>query len=281
VGQDITFEVDGRPPAKSGHSVFAAGHFHAPRVLALLRAARVEAQRRGFQGFGVAPIGLELRVACDRDRHRSDATNYLGGVSDVLDHKARRTNLDHLGDLASFGLYVDDQQIEEVRFRWEASESPSYTVRLWAHDLTRACLKAEGFVGWVPFKQMLHQDRVPRAAGIYVVARSLTSDPKFLPTGSEEALRTNWVEHAEVVYVGKADNLRTRLRQFAEIGASKPSGHRGGRLIWQLRESKSLLVAWKETPHEPPGQGEAALLADFRDRYGALPFANEPPRNGG
>jgi hypothetical protein len=190
----------------------------------------------------------------------------------VLDHKARRTNLDHLGDLARFGLYADDRQIEEVRFRWEASESASYTVRLWAHDLTRACLKAEGFVGWVSFKQMLHQDRVPRAAGIYVVARGLSSEPKFLPTGSEAALRANWVEDAEVVYVGKAVDLRTRLRQFAELGATRPSGHRGGRLIWQLRESKSLLVAWKEAPRETPGQAEAALLADFRNRYGTAPL---------
>lgn len=274
MGQEISFEVEGRPPAKSGQSVFGARHSHGPRVLALLSAARDEAQRLGFHGFGLAPIGLELRVACDRDHHRSDATNYLGGVSDVLDHKARRTNLDHLGDLARFGLYADDGQIEEVRFAWEASESPSYAVRLWAHDLTRACLKADGFVGWVPFKQMLLQDRVPRAAGIYVVARSLTGDPRLLPILSEKTLRAHWVDGAEIVYIGAANNLRSRLRQFAEFGASKPAGHRGGRRIWQLRESKSLLVAWKETPREVPAEAEAALIAEFRHRYGKTPFAN-------
>src|SRR5215218_7027853 len=212
MGQEISFRVDGRPPAKSGApSLLAARNPHTPRVLTLLRAARREARRRGFQGFGSAPIGLELRVACDREHGRSDATNYLGGVGDVLDGKARRRNLEHLGDLASFGLYADDRQIEEVHFRWESSQTPSYSVRLWALGLTRAGLTAEGFVGWVPFKQMLHQDKVPSTPGVYVVTRSMTGDPKFLRAPvPEELLRAKWVPDAEVVYVGKADELRQR-----------------------------------------------------------------------
>lgn len=298
----ISFEVDGRPPAKSGPpSVLAARNPHTPRVLDLLRAAREEAQRRGFQGFGSVPIGLELRVACPRDLGRSDATNYLGGVGDVLDEKARRSNLDHLGDLASFGLYDDDRQIEEVHFRWESSESPSYTVRLWAlgaaegppDRFTHAGLKAEGFVGWLHFKQMVNQDRVPRTAGIYVITRSSTGDPRFLeanpgghfkgkdPTVPEKALRANWVEGAEVVYMGKANELCRRLRQFADFGAGKPTPHWGGRLIWQLAESKNLMVAWKETPSDAPLEAEAALIADFRDLYGKPPYANQPHRLGG
>jgi hypothetical protein len=279
VGQEISFEVEGRPPAKCVPSIFGAGHPHTPRVLALLHAAREEAQRRRFQGFGSAPIGLELRVACGRDHHRSDATNYLGGVGDVLDDKARRRNLDHLGDLANFGLYADDGQIEEVHFRWEPSESLSYTVRLWALPITRESLKAEGFVGWVHFKQMLHQDRVPRTPGEYVIVRTSAGDPTFL--GAAEVLRANWVPGAEVVYIGKADELRRRLRELAEVGAGEPLAHSDGRLVWQLRESKNLQVAWKETPGDAPGPAEPVLLARFRDSYGKPPFANEPHRLGG
>jgi len=52
-------------------------------------------------------------------------------------------------------------------------------------------------------------------------------------------------------------------------------------LIWQLGESKNLLVAWKETPADSPGRAEAALIADFRSLYGKAPFANEPHRLGG
>jgi hypothetical protein len=304
MNQEINFRVDGRPPAKDGaQSIFGARHSHTPRVFALLHAAQRETHRRGFQGFGSVPIGLELRVACGRDHGRSDATNYLGGVGDVLEDKARRRNLDHLGDLAAFSLYADDRQIEEVHFHWEPSERLSYTVRLWALEpgrdapdpdrFTRASLKAEGFVGWVSFKQMLHQDVVPSAGGIYVITRSATGQPKFLkanpggrfkgkdPTVSEEALRDNWVAGAEIVYIGKADELRRRLRQFADFGAGKPVGHWGGRLIWQLRESKNLLVAWKETPSGSPVRAEAALIAEFRDLYRKPPFANEPHRLGG
>src|SRR5215208_1290674 len=293
MSQEISFRVDGRPPAKSGaQSILGARHRYTPRVLALLRAARAEAQRRGFQGFGSVPIGLDLQVACGRDPRRSDATNYLGGVGDVLEDKVRRRNLDHLGDLASFGLYADDGQIEEVHFRWEPNENLSYTVRLWALAVTRASLKAEGFIGWVPFKQMLHQDLVPRAGGNYVIARSATGDPKFLeanpggrfkskdPTVPEDALRANWVAGAEVVYIGKADELRRRLRKFADFGAGKPVGNWDGRVIWQLAESKSLLVAWKDTPGDVPVRAEAALLADFRGLYGKPPLANEPHRIG-
>jgi hypothetical protein len=280
MSQEISFNVDGRPPAKNGApSIFAARHAHTPRVLALLGAARKEAERRGFLGFGSVPIGLELRVACGRDHGRSDATNSLGGVADVLEDKARRRGLDHLGDLATFGLYADDGQIEEVQFRWEPSESLSYTVRLWALPITRESLKAEGFVGWVHFKQMLHQDRVPRTAGVYVIARTSAGDPKF--QAAEDVLRANWVAGAEVVYVGKADELRRRLLELAHCGAGEPVAHSDGRLIWQLAESKNLLVAWKETPGDASDPAEAALLAQFRDVYGKPPFANEPHRLAG
>lgn len=280
MSQEISFKVDGRPPAKNGTpSIFAARSSHTPRMLALLRAAREEAQRRRFQGFGSAAIGLDLRVACGRDHHRSDATNYLGGVGDVLDDKASRRNLDHLGDLARFGLYADDGQIEEVHFRWEPSESLSYTVRLWALGLRRARLEAEGFVGWVHFKQMLHQDRVPRTPGVYVIARTSAGDPKF--RGAAEVLRANWVPGAEVVYIGKADELRRRLRELAEVGAGEPFAHSDGRLVWQLAEVKNLLVAWKETPGDASVRVEAALVEEFRDSYGEPPFANEPHRLGG
>jgi hypothetical protein len=49
----------------------------------------------------------------------SDATNYLGGVADVLEDKKRRGDLAHLGELADFTLYGNDRQFHEVRYQWE------------------------------------------------------------------------------------------------------------------------------------------------------------------
>lgn len=112
--------------------MLGATHSHAPRVALLLDAAREAADSRGFDGFGDAPVGLELIVSCPRDRNRSDSTNYLGGVGDVLESKAHRGALEHLGDLATFSLYENDRQIEKVHYRWERAVKPSYKVRVWA-----------------------------------------------------------------------------------------------------------------------------------------------------
>ncbi len=61
----------------------------------------------------------------------SDATNYLGGVADVLEAKGHRGRLDHLGPLAAVALYDNDRQIREVHFRHEPG-AEGYVVRLWA-----------------------------------------------------------------------------------------------------------------------------------------------------
>jgi hypothetical protein len=130
--KELSFEVEGRPPAKNeAQSMLGERHSHAPRVIQLLETAMRGAAAASFPGFGAAPIGLALEVGCPRDRNRSDATNYLGGVADVLEDKSRRGTLAHLGDLARFGLYDNDSQIEEVRYRWRDQERPSYRVRIW------------------------------------------------------------------------------------------------------------------------------------------------------
>jgi hypothetical protein len=159
-------------------------------------------------------------------------------------------------------------------------------------EFTRAELERDGFVGWITFSQMHTEDKVPRSGGVYVVARTTTDPPAFLatnpggrfkdqdPTVPDAALRSNWVDGSEVVYIGKADELRRRLRQFSDFGTGKPVGHWGGRLIWQLGDAEQLLVAWKETPGQVPKQVETDLISEFRATYGKPPFANEPHRLG-
>jgi hypothetical protein len=153
---------------------------------------------------------------------------------------------------------------------------------------TRPALETEGFVGWVDFQAMKAQDKVPSSGGVYVVARMTTESPAFRkasvggwfkgkdPTVARDALEANWVDGAEVVYIGKADQLRRRLRQFADFGTGKPIGHWGGRLIWQLTECETLLVAWRETPGQVPKDVETAMIDAFRKAYGKPPFANDP-----
>jgi hypothetical protein len=111
--------------------MLAAGHVFADRVLALLNAAL-----RALPGDAPTPlfasdaVGLELLLAAAVPPP-SDATNYLGGVANVLEGKACRGALDHLGDLAGVALYANDRQIQEVHYRYERSSAPSYRVRIW------------------------------------------------------------------------------------------------------------------------------------------------------
>ena len=151
-------------------------------------------------------------------------------------------------------------------------------------EFTRLALETAGFVGWLPFPA-IRTSACPSAGGVYVITYSGGKRATFAerscggwfkgkdPTVPPEALAANWVE---VVYIGKADQLKRRLTQFADFGTCKAIGHWGGRLIWQLPCIDELLVAWKETPGRVPVEIEAELVASFRQAYGKPPFANNP-----
>lgn len=104
--REIQFAVRGQPPAKSeAQSLLGPKHPHARRVRALLQAARVALRDSDWQ-LTWEPIGLELAVCAAEGQHRSDATNYLGGIGDVLQAKTRpllRLDLSHLGELRRVG----------------------------------------------------------------------------------------------------------------------------------------------------------------------------------
>jgi hypothetical protein len=126
----VEFEVMGWPPKKNeAKSLFAAGHKHADKVRALLEAAQDTIQRDGWTA-ATGEVLLELSIR-GPGRPDGDATNFLGGVADVLQTKAP-PNLDvtHLGDLASVGLYLDDKQISRISYREVTAAEVSYRVRV-------------------------------------------------------------------------------------------------------------------------------------------------------
>lgn len=130
--REISFDVADYPPAKSeALSMFAGGHVHASRVLALLEAARVAIGDGPQLPFPSDPLGLEVVLEAPT-QPPSDATNYLGGIADALEAKGHRGNLEHLGDLAFVALYTNDRQIQEVHYRWLRTVDRRYRVRLWA-----------------------------------------------------------------------------------------------------------------------------------------------------
>ena len=153
-------------------------------------------------------------------------------------------------------------------------------------------LKNDGFTGFRSLEQ-LDINRVPRAPGLYVVLKPGGFERRFLaksvgarfkkrdPSLPHPALEAEWVENADVLYIGKAGpgstgnrGLRKHIQEFTEFGRGKPVGHWDGRLIWQLANSQSLIIAWKELAAEELNHAEAAYHAEFVRVYGRLPFAN-------
>jgi hypothetical protein len=129
---EVRFTVEGYPPAKNEALSLGAGHSHSARVVDLLRAAQAAVSGADFLPFE-GPIGLDVLLFVS-GADPWDATNYLGGIGDVLEEKGRRGSLDHLGDLATVALYRNDRQIREVRFREETSTAAGYEVRVYRLD---------------------------------------------------------------------------------------------------------------------------------------------------
>ncbi len=126
----IELDVSDLPPAKSeAKSMLAVGHRHHSRVVALLQAARDHAKSTGHQGFAGAPLMLDVTLTSP-EPPASDATNYLGGITDVLEAKGQRGPLGHLGELAKVEFYDDDRQFQEVHFRWQQGKPTGYRVRI-------------------------------------------------------------------------------------------------------------------------------------------------------
>jgi len=156
-------------------------------------------------------------------------------------------------------------------------------------------LEAEGFAGFFTIGQLHRSDclEVPDEPGIYVVLARDSAPHGFLrrntapvwrgqdPTRAVEALGARWIEGAELLYIAAApgpgvrSRLRQRIKRFLRFGHGKVVAHWSGHVIWQLKESSRLVIAWHacESADEAV-RLSAELLARFERRHGAPPFAN-------
>nr|WP_254455862.1 hypothetical protein [Paeniglutamicibacter quisquiliarum] len=158
--------------------------------------------------------------------------------------------------------------------------------------MNKKTLKDEGFTGFRPITG-LEINRIPQHQGLFAVLRPEGFEPRYLarstagifkkknPTLPAAGLAAEWVDDAEVLFIGKAGpgskgnrGLRRQIQEFVDFGKGKPPGHWDGRLVWQLAEAGSLLVAWKELPVEELNAAQADCHARFRQAHGRLPFAN-------
>lgn len=158
--------------------------------------------------------------------------------------------------------------------------------------INRQSLKQDGFTGFRALGD-LEINRIPQKPGVFAVLQPDGFRPQYLakstagifkkkdPTLTADALAAEWVEGADVLYIGKAGagskgnrGLRRQIQEFVDFGKGKPPGHWDGRLIWQLGAANKLIIAWKELPVEQLNTAEAGYHAAFVEEFGRLPFAN-------
>jgi hypothetical protein len=148
-------------------------------------------------------------------------------------------------------------------------------------------IKKAGFTGFRKMSEMfIDSSMLPDNSGVYLILNSNNKPGEFLEVGSVgyfkgknpnvslEELKSNWVDNTKVVYIGKATSLKSRLRQYFGFGQGKNIGHYGGRLIWQIKYSKDLIVCWKSLASEDPRDFEANLIKLFVEKFDKRPFAN-------
>ena len=144
-------------------------------------------------------------------------------------------------------------------------------------------IKTAGFTGFKTVEELRNnKSLIPKEQGVYLILN--LKKPTFLETGTGgffkgknpnaeiETLEENWIENAPVIYIGKAISLYKRLGQYFHFGEGKNVGHWGGRFIWQLENSKDLVVCWKTTEEEARIE-EINLIQKFVKQYGKRPFA--------
>lgn len=134
-----------------------------------------------------------------------------------------------------------------------------------------------------------------RQCGVYAVVTPPGYEPAFVPPEEArkrgnvlrpwpvEKLRGKWVPSAETVYIGVAGvrsprTLADRLRDLVRHASGKTGRngpHKGGEILWQLEGFRTFEIGYLPTGGPPaPRDLEKALLREFSEATGKLPFAN-------
>ena len=173
------------------------------------------------------------------------------------------------------------------------------------HDYTNKLIDELDLKNYVRVKDYLKSSRdemskIPTKSGVYFVIIPLAFNTEtfiYPGTGGHYKgndpnipiadLKRNWVENADILYIGRAGGkrkngeayktgLKTRIRTLLKFGnMDNKSPHWGGRYLWQYGDSSELLIYWYVCKdNENAVQLETKLINDFKRQYGRSPFAN-------
>lgn len=158
-------------------------------------------------------------------------------------------------------------------------------------------LKAAGFEGFISVADLRNKaidNIVPRKRGVYMFLWEFDNKPDFLikgtggyfkgknPDVSVDVLRDKWVNNTCVLYIGETGSgksntnrvLSIRIDEALRFGAGEDVAHYGGRYLWQIKNSGSLIVCWKPVVSVSPKEEKEKLLLLFKSIYHKTPFAN-------
>ncbi len=125
-------------------------------------------------------------------------------------------------------------------------------------------------------------------SGIYVVTWTAGAPVQFT-AGSDRArsavplglatLKAKWDRiigeaPTDILYIGKGDNVKRRVRQLARFGVGRANNHKGGEWLWQVREIDRASVLMQSCPDGCQIGFENWLLEAFREVHGEYPLAN-------
>lgn len=131
---------------------------------------------------------------------------------------------------------------------------------------------------------------IPDKKGIYIVKKSKEMKIQFSidTTAIKEYSNKSMIYNIgllndkfnesdkEILYIGKAggnkNKLKQRISQYVRYGYGEVNNHRGDRAIWQIADSKSLLLGFMECDNLEKNEKE--LLEEYESKYEVLPVAN-------
>lgn len=109
--------------------------------------------------------------------------------------------------------------------------------------------------------QMISAQRL-RRGGQYVESETYLNAEMFIKRFYEPAIAVLGATLSGLIFEQEYQRKQDRVpvKKMAEV--------------WQLADAKELMVYWKPTPRSEPRQVEKAILGEFIEKYGRLPFAN-------
>ena len=255
-------------------------------------AARELEEETGLKITDIHQIGAYSKV--DRDpRGRVISVVYLAIIDKPIDVQgqddAAKAQWWPINSLPSLAFDHDEIMTDAIT---AYNKFVEINLDLSKENLESENLKRQGFEGFLTIGNLMTDSyQIPKEQGVYVVIFPKNTQPTFLAKGSGgfskdknpnvdiSELEANWIDDTDILYIGKAggtnnSTLQTRLMQYLKFGMGKKIGHWGGRYIWQLANSRDLIVCWKTTI-ENPRDIEERMIARFKAEHnGRRPFAN-------